>query len=210
MAEAAALPLVGITAWEALFDRLHITAGQTVLTLGGAGGVGHIAVQLANAHGALVYATVSGAEKAKLVADLGAEPIDRFKETPAAYVERLTGGRGFDAVFDTVGGENIVSAFESAKLNGQVATTVSIATIDLTLAHVRSLSLHVVYMLIPMIHDVGRERHGEILRGLASLADGGELRPVIERVYPLAHVADAHRHVESGQAVGKVVVSVDD
>lgn len=208
MAEAAALPLVSITAWEALFDRMRIEAGQRVLIQGGAGGVGHVAVQIARAKGAEVYATAGDPAKLALVERLGAIPIDYRAEAPEAYVARLTDGRGFDAVFDTVGGENILTSFRAARLMGQVATTVSICTLDLTLAHVRGLTLHVVYMLIPMIHGVGRERHGEILREVAALADAGELQPVIDQRLPLARVTEAHRRLESGQAIGKVIVEV--
>lgn len=207
MVEAAALPLVSITAWEGLFDRMKIEPGATLL-VHGVGGVGHMAVQFARARGIEVWATVGDKERAKLARELGAQPIDYRHESPAQYVARLTDGCGFDAVFDTVGSENIATSFEAARLNGNVATTVSICTLDLTLAHVKGLSLHVVYMLIPMIHDVGRERHGEILREVARLVDGGKVRPVVDRVFPLDRVADAHRRVESGQARGKVVVEI--
>jgi len=209
MVEAAALPLVAITAYEALFDRVHLKAGQKVLVHGGAGGVGHVAIQLAVAAGAEVFATDSGAERLATITRLGATAIDYKTDKVADYMARYTDGQGFDVVFDTVGGPNLPTAFEGARLNGAVATTVSIGAIDLTMAHLRGVSLHVVYMLIPMIHDHGAGRHGEILEELASLVDAGKVAPVVDSVYPLDAAADAHRKLESKSAIGKVVVQVE-
>lgn len=207
MVETAALPLVAITAYEALVDRMNVRPGHRVLVHGGAGGVGHVAVQIAASLGARVYATGSTGQL-DTIATLGAEPIDYTKEPVADYVERLTDGTGFDAVFDTVGSQNIATSFAAARLNGQVATTVSLCELDLTLAHVRGLSLHVIYMLLPMIHGSGRERHAEILREVARIAEAGQLKPIVDSTYPLADADQAHRRLESGDATGKVVVTV--
>jgi NADPH2:quinone reductase len=208
MVEAAALPLVSITAYEALFDRLQLQAGATVLVHGGAGGVGHVAIQLARAAGATVFATDSGAERLATIERLGATAIDYQAESVEQYVGRLTDGAGFDLVFDTVGGANLPTSFAGVKLNGSVATTVSLGPIDLTMAHLRGASLHVIYMLIPMIHDQGTERHGEILEELARLVDSGAVQPVVDSIFPLERAADAHRQLESKTAIGKVVVDV--
>lgn len=208
MTEAAALPLVSITAFEALMDRLNVGKGDKVLVHGGAGGVGHVAVQLARAAGAEVFATEHGAERLATVEKLGATPIDYIAEPVEDYVKRYTDGRGFDAVFDTVGGPNIATSMAAVKLNGPVATTVSIGEIDLTMAHLRGATLHVIYMLIPMIHDFGAARHGEILTELARLVDAGEVKPIVGNVFPLEQAADAHRQLESNTTIGKVVVEV--
>lgn len=208
MIEAAALPLVSITAFEALFDRMNLRSGDTVLVHGGAGGVGHIAIQLARNVGATVFATDTGSDRLAAVEALGATPIDYVAESVDDYVERLTGGRGFDVVFDTVGTTNIPTALTAAKLNGQVATTVSIGEVDLTQAHLRGLTLHVIYMLIPLIHGHGNERHGEILAEIATLADAGKLKPIIDTVHPLAEASRAHARLESKKAIGKVVVEI--
>src|ERR1700742_2352272 len=109
MRETAALPLVTITAWEGLVDRDRISKGQTVLVQGGAGGIGHIAIQLARAYGATVWASGRAAD-AQTIADLGATPIDFEAETVDDYVARLGGG-GFDVVFDTVGGASLDASF---------------------------------------------------------------------------------------------------
>lgn len=208
--EAAALPLVTITAWEALYDRAGLGSGQSVLIHGGAGGVGHVAVQLAKARGASVYATVSSEQKADIARRFGADDtIDYRHERVDVYTQRLTNGRGFDVVFDTSGGSDIAVSFAAARLNGQVVTIVSRYEADLSPMHVKGLTLHVVFMLIPLLHNVGRPRHGEILQQAAALVDEGSLRPLLDPGrFALADLPAAHRHAESGRAVGKVVVDI--
>lgn len=208
MEQAAALPLVGITAYEGL-QRAGIEKGQKVLVHGGSGGVGHVAVQLAKYFGAEVYATGGGDKQLSLIERLGATPINYVTEKVTDYVANYTDGLGFDLVFDSVGGENMLNSFEAAALNGQVASTVSLVNLDLSLAHFKGLSLHVVFMLIPMLHNVKRQEHGNILKQLASIVDEGELTPVLDETsYTLSQVSEAHARLESGKAMGKVVVSV--
>lgn len=207
--EAAALPLVAITAWEAV-TRTGVTADDHVLVHGGTGGVGHLAIQLAKAKGARVAATVSSDTAAAAARALGADATINYRqEEVAAYVARLTGGKGFDVVIDTVGGANLDASFTAAALNGRVAATAARSTHDLSPMHAKGLSLHVVFMLIPMLHDIGRERHGAILREVAALVDAGKVRPLIDPArFTLATAPDAHRHLESGQATGKVVIDI--
>lgn len=110
-------------------------------------------------------------------------------------------------VFDSVGGANMLNSFEAAALNGQVASTVSLCELDLTLAHFKGLSLHVVFMLIPMLHNYKREQHGEILRSIAQIVESGGLKPVLdEKRYALEQAGQAHARLESRQAMGKVVI----
>jgi len=104
MREAGALPLVTITGWEGLVDRARVRAGQTVLVHAGAGGVGHIAVQLAMHFGAQVFATVSP-EKEAIVRSFGATSIDYRSQSVEHYVDCHTAGEGFDIIYDTVGGK---------------------------------------------------------------------------------------------------------
>ena len=208
MREAAALPLVAITAFEGL-QRAEAGAGQKVLIHGGTGGVGHVAVQLALHLGAEVYATVSSDAQSDIVTAYGATPINYKTESVADYVEKHTGGAGFDVVYDSVGGANMANSFEAAALNGQVASTVSMVELDLTAAHFKGLSLHVVFMLIPMLHNQGREAHGEILAKLSEIADAGALKPLLdEPAYSLDEVGAAYDRLAGGQATGKVVVEV--
>lgn len=208
MREAAALPLVGITAYEGL-KRAGVGPGQKVLVHGGSGGVGHVAVQLARSFGAEVYSTGGGEKQLALIRELGATGINYTTETVAEYVAKYTDGAGFDVVFDSVGGLNLLNSFEAAGLNGQVATTVSLVELDLSLAHFKGLSLHVVFMLIPMIHNYKREEHAEILAALADIVDASGLHPVLdEQRFALVDAAKAHDRLTSGQGMGKVVVEI--
>tara|TARA_R110001606_G_scaffold399222_2_gene582365 strand:+ start:13796 stop:14782 length:987 start_codon:yes stop_codon:yes gene_type:complete len=208
MREAAALPLVGITAYEGLM-RAGITSGKQVLVHGGSGGVGHVALQLARHFGANVYSTGGGVKQLALINDLGAKGINYKTESVADYVEKYTNGAGFDIIFDSVGGENMTKSFEAAALNGQVASTVSMVELDLSVAHYKGLSLHVVFMLIPMIHNYRREDHGQILNALTDIVEAGALRPILdEKQFSLEEIGQAHAHLSSGKAMGKVVVSI--
>jgi len=208
MKEAAALPLVGITAYEGL-QRASVQEGQKVLVHGGAGGVGHVAVQLAKHFGADVYVTGSGEKQLGIIRDFGAAPIDFKIERVADYVEQYTGGSGFDVIFDSVGGANMTNSFEAAALNGNVATTVSLLELDLTPAHFKGLSLHVIFMLIPMLYNHKREDHGAILTKLAEIADAGALKPLLdEKKFGFSEVGQAYERLAGGQAVGKVVIEI--
>ncbi|MCF8069884.1 MAG: zinc-dependent alcohol dehydrogenase family protein [Desulfobacterales bacterium] len=209
MREAAALPLVGITAYEGLI-RAGITRGQKVLVHGGSGGVGHVALQLARHFGAQVYSTGGGDKQLELIKALGATAINYKTETVADYVAEYTNGAGFDVVFDSVGGPNMTNSFEAAALNGQVASTVAMVELDLSLAHFKGLSLYVVFMLIPMIHNYKREEHAQILRKLADIVDAGGLQPVLdEQRFSFEEAGKAHDRLSSGQAMGKVVVDIN-
>ena len=208
MAEAAALPLVGITAYEGLV-RAGVKNGQRVLVHGGSGGVGHVALQLARFFGADVYATGGGTRQLALIEKLGATAINYKTERVEQYVKTYTNGNGFDVVFDSVGGANMLNSFEAATLNGHIASTVAMVDLDLTLAHFKGLSLHIVFMLIPMLHNVQRESHGAILKKLAHIAESGALTPVLdEQTFTMAQAGDAHARLASGEAMGKIVINV--
>ena len=206
MREAAALPLVAITAYEGLI-RAGIQKGQKVLVHGGAGGVGHVALQLAKYFGADVYSTCSGGHQLGLLEQMGATAINYKTESVEKYVAAYTNGAGFDLVFDSVGGANLINSFEAACLNAHISTTVSLCELDLTLAHFKGLSLHVVFMLIPMLHNYKRAAHGKILSQLTQIIEAGRLKPLLdEHRFSLEEVGKAHAHLESGKAIGKVVV----
>lgn len=208
MREAAALPLVGITAYEGL-QRANVSNGQKVLVHGGTGGVGHVAVQLAKHFGADVFTTISSDHQKEIVEQYGATAINYRDEAVADYVAKHTNGAGFEVVFDSVGGANMSNSFEAAALNGHVTTTVSLLELDLTPAHFKGLSIHVVFMLIPMLYNHKREEHGIILTKLAEIADAGELKPLLdESEFNLEEIGKAHDRLSSGQATGKVVVAI--
>lgn len=210
MLEAAALPLVSITAWEALFKKARLTSKNNILIHGGMGGVGHIAVQLAKWCGATVYATVLKNEDFPIVKSMGAdEVINAKEETVEAYVARLTDSKGFDIVFDTVGGANLDKSLIAANIGGSVVTTAARSTHDLTPMHNKALSLHVVFMLIPLLKNQDREAHGKILTEIAKIVDEGHLKPLIDpHKFTLETIKEAHALLESGVSKGKVVISI--
>ena len=209
MREAAALPLVAITAWE-LLERSAVGAIDHILIHGGVGGVGHVAVQLAKTLGARIATTVASAQAADLAKSFGAEEtIDYREETVDAYTGRLTAGRGFDVIIDTVGGNNLPNSFTALACEGRIATTNAFTTQDLGPLHAKAASLHVIFMLLPMLRGPGRDRHGRILRSLAGIVDDGKLRPLVDDShFTLETAPDAHRRLESGKAHGKVVIDI--
>ncbi|WP_329140325.1 zinc-dependent alcohol dehydrogenase family protein [Streptomyces sp. NBC_01476] len=210
MREAAALPLVAITVWEGLVDRARAGQGQTVLVHGGAGGLGQVAVQIARARGAEVFATAS-ARNLETVRSLGATPIDRGASSVEEYVAEHTGGEGFDVVFDTVGGPVLDASFTAVRTyTGHVVSALGWGTHSLAPLSFRGATYSGVFTLMPMLTGRGREHHGEILRAAGALVDAGALKLLLDpRRFTLATVADAHALVESGTAEGKVVVEVE-
>ncbi|MGW7541869.1 zinc-dependent alcohol dehydrogenase family protein [Streptomyces sp. NPDC054770] len=207
--EAAALPLVFITAWEGLVDRAQVRAGQKVLIHGGAGGIGHVAVQIARARGAEVFATGS-TSRLEVLKRLGATPIDYTTTTVDEYVAEHTGGEGFDVVFDTVGGPVLDASFTAVRTyTGHVVSALGWGTHSIAPLSFRGATYSGVFTLLPLLTGRGREHHGEIMREAAALADAGALTPILDpRHFTLADVADAHAAVESGTAQGKIVIDV--
>lgn len=207
MREAAALPLVAITAWEALVEKMNIQPGETLLVHGATGGVGHIAVQIGKALGATVAATVRP-HKYDHAQTLGADyVIDVTDTTVSDYVGLCTDGKGFDAVFDTIAGEHIQNSFEAVRFNGKVATILPVN--DTLPVALKGLSFHSVLMLIPMTEGIERFRHGEILRQIAVWVDRGLLKPLLdESRFTIWDVAKGHERLESKKAIGKVVLEV--
>jgi NADPH2:quinone reductase len=208
MREAAALPLITITAWEGIVDRAGVHPGQSVLVHGGAGGVGHIAVQLAKARGATVFATVSTGKRG-IVETFGATPIDYNELRPEEYVARYTGGAGFDVIYDTVGGSTIDASFTAVKYwTGHVVSCLGWTTHALAPLSFRGATYSGVFTLLPLLTGQGQARHGEILAEAATLADAGRLAPLMNgQHFSPNDLEAAHAAVVSG-AVGKVVVEM--
>lgn len=209
MAEAAALPLVVITAWEGLIDRARVRSGQTVLVHAGVGGVGHVAIQLAKSRGAKVFTTVSSEEKGILAKSFGADGVINYKEESVSdYVNRCTGGAGFDIVFDTVGGTTLDDSLQAIAHFGQVITILAASTHDMTPLFLKNGTLHAVIMLSPLLSGHGREAHGKIMEEAASLVDKGLLKPLIDKeTFSFDQVSRAHERLESGKAFGKIVLT---
>lgn len=209
MREAAALPLVFITAWEGLVDRANVRSGHKVLVHGGAGGVGHVAVQLARARDAEVFATGTAAQ-ANYIRSIGATPIDYEKTSVEAYVSEFTEGKGFDIVYDTVGGPVLDASFLAARrYSGHVVTSLGWGTHKLAPLSFRGATFSGVFTLLPILTGQFREHHGEILEQATVLAESGRLRPLLDpRTFTLDTAEEAHALVADGRARGKVVVSV--
>ncbi len=208
MRQAAALPLIAITAWEGLEERTQVKVGQKVLVIGGGGGVGHIAVQMAVAAGAEVYA-VDGGSKAEYIKSIGATPIDYAKETVEDYVISHTGGKGFDIVYDTIGGKGLDAAFQAVAKFGHVVTSLGWGTHSLAPLSFKGATYSGVFTLAPLLTGEDRAHHGEILKQVASRVEAGSLIPNLDpHQFSLDDVADAYRLMENRQAAGKVIVSI--
>lgn len=208
MREAAAVPLIFITAWEGLVDRAHVRSGQNVLVHGGAGGVGHIAVQIARAFGAEVFATGSLKDKA-FIDELGATFIDRNKPVDN-YVAEFTAGRGFDLVYDTVGGAVLDASFNAVARFGHVVSALGWGTHALAPLSFRAASYSGVFTLLPLLTGEGRAHHGEILREAAKLIEAGKIVPRLDpRRFSLETIGEAHAAVENSPVAGKIVVDIE-
>lgn len=208
MEEAAALPLVAITAWEALFNRARLTPGQDILIHAATGGVGHIAIQLAKWRGATVYTTASSQEKLEIGTRLGADVTINYREESVHdYVQKYTDGKGFDVVFDTVGGENLDRSFEAAAVHGTIIAIAARSTHDLSPVHSKGLSLHVTFMLLKILNKDLHKHYGEILKKVARVVEEGKLRPLLDsNIFTFDEVSKAHEYMESGNAIGKIVL----
>ncbi|MBW0146647.1 zinc-dependent alcohol dehydrogenase family protein [Marinobacter arenosus] len=208
LAECAALPLVFLTAWSALVDRAQLQPGEQVLIHAGIGGVGHVAIQIAKYLGARVATTVSTEEKAAQARALGADDIIFYRdESVEDYKQRLTGGNGFSLVFDTVGGENLDRSIEATAINGRLCSINTRSTHDLSQMHAKSLTLHVIFRSISLLYGVGMNDQPRLLKALCDLLEQGRVRPLLDsQRFRFSQVGDAHRRLESGQAVGKILL----
>jgi NADPH2:quinone reductase len=212
--EAAAAPLVTITAWEALNERARVDEDQFVLVQAGAGGVGHMSVQIARLAGARVASTVSAGAKADLAASLGAELcIDYRREDVGERLRAWTGIDGADVVHDTVGGRTFTACFSLVRPYGDLVSNVESPWEEeaLTLMHDRNLRVSFTWMPAPSLFgwEEHRERQRGILERAAAHFDAGDLRIVVGATFPLERAADAHRALEAGEVVGKAVLTFD-
>jgi NADPH:quinone reductase len=194
---AASLPLVSQTAWEALHLRARIQPGQTVLIHAGAGGVGHIALQLARLHGCRVITTAGREESIAFCRDvLHADEVIDYRRTDfAERTQELTNGRGVPVIIDTVGGDVFQKSLECVSVNGQVVTILGSGTGDRGRGLLyKNVTIHYEFIGIPTAHEIEPERPGQILTGIAQLVDAGLLEPCVSQVLPLERVAEGHRH----------------
>ncbi|MBX3442157.1 MAG: zinc-dependent alcohol dehydrogenase family protein [Planctomyces sp.] len=200
--EAASLTLVGGTAWEALIVRAALRVGESILVHGGAGGVGHVAIQLAKAVGARVLTTVREANF-EFARSLGADvTIDYTKEDYVDAVMRETAGRGVDVVFDAIGGNTLSRSPDTLAQLGRVVTIVDTAQPQNVMqAWGKNASYHFVFT---------RQNRGK-LDELSALVERGQLQPHVGAVYSLADIPLAHARLESRNngVQGKIAIAVD-
>lgn len=211
--EAAAVPLVLITAWESLYERARLSRGDTVLIHAGAGGVGHQAIQLARQKGAKVITTVSTMEKAIIAEAMGANKTIIYKEKDfVEEVKRWTKGEGVDLVLDTVGGELTKQSLACIKLYGDLVTILQVpADLDWGLARKKNIRICQELMLSPTLlnNDKAMARQGQILKKAQPLFDSEKLRIQVDKTFTLAEVAEAHCYLEEAHPAGKVVLTMD-
>jgi NADPH:quinone reductase-like Zn-dependent oxidoreductase len=208
MREAAALPLTFLTAWEGLVDRANVQAGQSVLVQGGAGGVGHMAVQIASALNARVWAT-GGASNQALIASLGATPFDYTNASAQDILDASPEGEGFDVVYDTVGGPVLDASLSMARHYGHITSCAAFGDHNLASSSLRCATLSGVFVLLPMLSGNQRAHHGEVLKIAAQMVEAGKVRPVVDdRRFGLSQAIDAHNAVQDGSASIKVVIDV--
>jgi NADPH:quinone reductase-like Zn-dependent oxidoreductase len=208
--EAAALPLIFITAWEGLVDRASIAPGMKVLIHGGAGGVGHVAIQIAKAFGAEVFATASPSRRS-VVEALGATFIDYQSESADQYIAKHTNGDGFDIVYDTVGGKTLDASFTSVRrYHGHVVSALGWGTHSIAPLSFRGATYSGVFTLLPLLTGQERAHHGQILSEGARLATAGQLKVRLDaNRFALDTAEEAYQYLESGDADGKIVVDVE-
>ena len=203
--EAASFPLVGITAWEALFDKLHLKPGEDILIHAGAGGVGSVAIQLAKYLQAKPYTTISNREKEQIVHALGAEAINYREQSFVDYATRVG---GFSKIFDTVGGSVLADSVRAVKPYGEIVTILNLFSDNFNLqeAMMKNITLHFVMMLLPLRKNMPeRMKHqGEILSMLGKLIEEGHIQPRVVKVF--SDFNEAYLYTNAGGLEGKVVV----
>ncbi|MEU1160371.1 NADP-dependent oxidoreductase [Streptomyces sp. NPDC090075] len=191
--EAAALPIVGLTAWQGLVDLGGVREGDRVLVHGGGGGVGHVAIQIAKARGAHVIATAAGSKR-KFVEGLGADEVIDY--TAVDFTEAV---RDVDVVLDTIGGDTVERSLEVLRPGGHLVTAVAEEDTEL-IARYEAAGMR--------FSGIGVDPDPVALRGLVELVEQGRLRVHVQETFPFERVADAHRLLDAGHLQGKLVLTV--
>lgn len=206
--EAATLPLVAVTAWFCLTDRMRVSRGMKVLIQGGTGGVGSISVQIARSLGAEVFATCGSEERCQMAEWFGAEQAYDYKTVPMPdIVTDATGGRGFDVVFNTPGASSVNASVEAAGFGGTI--------LDINGAFPtaggfqgKQLGFLSVFAGYPIVMGFDQDKIGRFLRDTATLFDSEELTPLVDpKRFTFAEIGAAHDYQEHGNPTGKVAVS---
>lgn len=195
-AEAAAVPLAGGTAWEAVVRRLKIQPGETILIHGGAGGVGSFAVQIAKMMGARVIAS-AGPDNQQTLKDLGVDLALNYREQNVIEESlNFTNGDGVDAVYDTSGG-NIIDSQDATKPFGRLATILPVEG-QLGSFSVKNLTLYGVFLT----------REAKRLEEMSKVIEQGKMEPLVDQILPLDQVSKAHERLDTGHGRGKIVLNI--
>jgi putative PIG3 family NAD(P)H quinone oxidoreductase len=210
--EAASLPENYFTVWNNVFDRAHLAAGEMLLVHGGSGGIGLAAIQLAKAFGAMAITTVGSADKALFCRDIGAAHAINYKEQDfVAEVARITGKKGVDVVLDIVGGDYIEKNMKCMALEGRMVIIAFLQGSKVTVdwRHIMMRRYTITGSTMRASPD---KRKAEIAQSLRNkvwpLFESHAIKPVINRVYPLADAASAHKLMESSAHIGKIMLQV--
>jgi putative PIG3 family NAD(P)H quinone oxidoreductase len=211
MAEAAAIPETFFTVWTNVFERGGLKQGETLLVHGGSSGIGTTAIQLAHALGHRVFATAGSPEKCRACADLGATRAINYREEDfAEIVKRETGGKGVDVVLDMVGGDYVQKDIDCLAPDGRL---VFIAFVKGPKVQVNLMPMMLKRLVLTGSTLRARpvEEKGRIARALEAhvwpLIEAGTVRPAIDSTFPLASVVEAHRRIDSGEHIGKIVLT---
>ena len=209
---AAAIPETYFTVWTNLFQRGQLRAGERVLVHGGTSGIGSTAIQLAHAFGAIVYATAGTDEKCNACRDLGAAAAINYRTHDfVAEIRALTGGSGVDVVLDIIGGDYLPRNIECLHLHGRL---LQVGLIGGAKSHInlRPILQNRLTLTGSTLRPRTVEEKGAIARELEAqvwpLLARGQVRPVVHATYPMHQASEAHRALESGDVIGKVVLTV--
>jgi NADPH:quinone reductase len=210
----AAIPETYFTVWTNLFQRGQLRAGERVLIHGGTSGIGSTAIQLARAFGATAYATAGTDEKCEACRRLGAAAAINYRTRDfVEAVRELTGGEGVDVVLDIIGGDYLPRNLDCLRLHGRL---VQVGLIGGSTSHInlRQVLQNRLTLTGSTLRPRTVEEKASIARELEEkvwpLLERGELSPVVHATFPLREAAEAHRLLESGEVVGKVVLTVAD
>lgn len=208
---AAALPLVALTAWEALHTRAKICPGGTILIHAGAGGVGHIAIQLAKLHGCRVITTAGREESIAFCRKtLKADEVINYKATDfSRHILDITNGKGCEFILDTVGGEVFEKSMDCMAVNGQLVTIVPTDTVTIAQKlFLKNVTLHYEFMGVPTAYNINPGIQGERLSALRNLVEAGLLSPHVMRQISWLELPEGHQLQETGHVMGKIAVIV--
>jgi NADPH:quinone reductase len=212
LVSAAAIPETFFTVWTNVFERGRLAAGESILVHGGSSGIGTTAIQLARAHGARVFATAGSAEKCAACERLGAERAINYRDADfLEAVRAATGGKGVDVVLDMVGAEYFARNIEALAVEGRLVEIATLrgAKAELTIPTIMQRRLTITGSTL---RPRSVAEKGAIARALRThvwpLLESGAVKPIVFKTFPLTRAADAHRVMEAGEHIGKLVLVV--